>query len=153
MSVQVTNRSGKGMDLREVKRLASRLLERMGQCGGMSIVILSDEEMGEYNRTFLHRNHPTDVLAFPDNPSCSDRESYLGDILISVDTAKRQAGEIGHSLSTEIKTLTIHGFLHLLGYDHTNDDGEMLRLEQSLRRNFIEGENRVARSAESLSLD
>jgi probable rRNA maturation factor len=78
------------------------------------------------------------VLSFPaDNRSASSAPSaggFLGDIVIAEGVAKRQAKDHGHSLKIEIQTLTLHGLLHLLGYDHETDDGKMARAEARLRR-------------------
>jgi probable rRNA maturation factor len=72
---------------------------------------------------------PTDVLSFP-----ADEPGELGDVVIALGVARRQAAQAGHSLATELRVLALHGLLHLLGYDHERDDGQMRRLEQRLRR-------------------
>lgn len=92
---------------------------------------VSDEEIAELNRDYRHKNKPTDVLSFAqwegdvsDAPffvSPSGEALPLGDLVISIETAQRQAIELGHSLSQEIEFLAAHGTLHLLGYDHTRD--------------------------------
>lgn len=71
----------------------------------------------------------TDVLSFP-----ADEKGQLGDVVIAVGVARRQAREAGHSLQTELRVLALHGLLHLLGYDHEHDQGRMARLERRLRR-------------------
>jgi probable rRNA maturation factor len=83
----------------------------------------------ELNRRYRDKNVPTDVLSFP-----ADEPGQLGDIVIALDVARRQARAAGHSLATEFRVLALHGLLHLLGYDHERDNGEMRRLEQRLRR-------------------
>ena len=90
----------------------------------VSVVFVSDKKIKEYNSQYRDKNTATDVLSFParegDMPHVE--ELPLGDILISLETASRQALEIGHSLDDEITRLVIHGVLHLLGYDHIEPD-------------------------------
>ena len=103
--------------------------------------ILSDRKMRELNRRFRESDRPTDVLAFPAEEADGDsfgggggEPPYLGDLAVSAETAARQAAERGHPLETELRLLALHGVLHLLGWDHENDRGEMERLERLLRR-------------------
>jgi probable rRNA maturation factor len=96
-----------------------------------TIAFVSDKRIRELNRQFRGIDRPTDVLSFPtDGPD----ESNLGDIAISVETAAAQAKENGLSFEDEIAQLILHGLLHLSGYDHETDNGEMNRLELRLRR-------------------
>ncbi|HJX27826.1 MAG TPA: rRNA maturation RNase YbeY, partial [Thermoanaerobaculia bacterium] len=90
-----------------------------------------DREMRRVNRQFRGKDKATDVLSFP------GEEGHLGDILISVPTARRQALEAGHPAERELMVLLLHGVLHCLGYDHETDQGEMERLERRLRRRWI----------------
>ncbi len=83
------------------------------------------------NAHYRHVDAATDVLSFPAGP---DGGGSLGDVAIAVGVARRQATEQGHSLTTELRILALHGLLHLLGYDHEEDDGRMRRLEERLRR-------------------
>jgi probable rRNA maturation factor len=83
------------------------------------------------NREFRGKAGSTDVLSFVD-----DEPGRLGDILISAGRAKRQSDEFGHATTDEIKTLILHGFLHLLGYDHETDQGRMRRRENQLQRKY-----------------
>lgn len=89
--------------------------------------------MREYNRRYRGKDAPTDVLSFPDDPE-PDAEGgrNLGDILVSVETARRQARAAGHPLGREVRILLLHGYLHLLGYDHETDGGTMRRVERRL---------------------
>ena len=89
--------------------------------------------MRKLNREYRGFDKPTDVLSFA---SDDEADVYLGDIVISVDTAERQASRRGSILSRELRVLTLHGLLHLMGFDHESDDGEMRRLEYRLRRRF-----------------
>ena len=90
--------------------------------------------MKELNRSFRGKVGTTDVLSFPFEPDEFDRDtSRLGDIAISAQQAQKQAAENGLTLETEIKQLILHGVLHLCGYDHETDDGEMNKRELELR--------------------
>jgi probable rRNA maturation factor len=85
--------------------------------------------MRRLNAKFRGADYATDVLSFP-----SDIRGGLGDIAIARGVAARQARRLGHSESTELKTLALHGLLHLLGYDHESDRGEMRKVEDRLRQ-------------------
>jgi len=98
--------------------------------GQVTVLLTTDEAIRSLNRRFRGKNKPTDVLSFPADPG---PEKIAGDLAISVPTALRQAIEQGHSLSTEIKVLILHGLLHLAGYDHETDSGQMARRERLLR--------------------
>ena len=76
------------------------------------------------------------MLSFPGQDGPEGR--HLGDVAISIPTARRQAGERGEPVEREVRTLILHGLLHCMGYDHENDDGEMGRLERRLRRRWLE---------------
>ena len=102
----------------------------------LTVVFLNNKQMQTYNRKYRKKNYPTDVLSFPVN-EVVDGERYLGDLLISVPKAASQAVEKGHSLSRELRILLLHGILHLLGYDHETDNGQMERLERRLQKKFL----------------
>ena len=93
----------------------------------VSIAFVDDDAMTSLNRKFRHKNKTTDVLTF------AGEDRFLGDIVISVDQAKRQAADEKHSLATEVRYLILHGILHALGYDHETDSGEMNSLEVEVR--------------------
>ena len=101
--------------------------------GDVSIAVVSDRRMRALNRQFRGKDTTTDVLSFPAThmPGVS---TFLGDIVIAISVATRQAREAGHSVRTEMKILALHGLLHLLGYDHDSDDGKMARAEARLRK-------------------
>ena len=101
----------------------------------LSILITDDKHMAELNSRFLKRNGPTNVLAFPvkdDNPD-EPETSMLGDIVISLDAAMRDAIKAGESLTKMIDRLLIHGLLHLLGYNHERSE-EALKMEEETER-------------------
>src|SRR5574341_910152 len=99
----------------------------------VTVVFVNDRKIRHYNRQFRNRDYPTDVLSFPVNETIEDRY-YLGDILISTQTAARQAERKGHCVEKELQVLLLHGMLHLLGYDHETDSGQMRRLETRLQK-------------------
>ena len=110
--------------------------------GMVSVLLTTDSAIRRLNRTFRGKNKATDVLSFPaaqpslvskTRPGAPARQQVSGDLAISVETARRQAAEQGHSLAVEVKVLMLHGLLHLAGYDHENDDGKMERRERVLR--------------------
>ena len=100
--------------------------------GGVSIAIVSDNVMRTLNHQFRGKDRVTDVLSF--TPSESAPANLLGDLAIARGLATRQARRHGHPLRVELRILALHGLLHLLGYDHDTDRGEMGRLEDRLRR-------------------
>ena len=99
----------------------------------ISVYFCGDRSLATLNGRWRGRNVPTDVLAFPAGDA---REGFLGDIVISVPFATRQARRRGEPASREIDRLLVHGYLHLLGYDHETDRGEMDALEARLRKQF-----------------
>jgi probable rRNA maturation factor len=101
--------------------------------GSATVALVSDAHMRALNRDFRGLDKPTDVLSFRTARKGASR-GYLGDIVISVETAERQAHRRRSTLRRELEVLVLHGFLHLLGYDHETDDGEMRRIEYRLRR-------------------
>lgn len=111
--------------------------------GNVSVLLTGDTEIRRLNRKFLRKDKATDVLSFPANPHLPKPDTYeaqgsssAGDLAISVETAARQADEAGHALFTELEILLLHGVLHLAGYDHETDQGEMARKETALRKRF-----------------
>jgi probable rRNA maturation factor len=99
----------------------------------MTVVFLNDTQMRRFNRTYRKKDFTTDVLSFPVNETL-DQRHYLGDVLISMERAALQADERHRSLDEEVKVLLLHGVLHLLGYDHETDNGQMNRLERQIRK-------------------
>ena len=102
----------------------------------LTVAFVRDRRIRELNRDFRGKDRATDVLSFPSGDAVG--ADYLGDIVISTDAAARQAKEAGHSLDRELNELVIHGVLHLCGYDHETDRGEMDRLELKLRRKLLD---------------
>jgi probable rRNA maturation factor len=108
------------------------LLSKAGaKRASLSILLCGDTRMRTLNRLFRRVDRPTDVLSFPSFEE-SLSLSFLGDLVIDVPYAARQARRRGHSTAREVKILIAHGLLHLLGYDHETDDGTMFRLQRRL---------------------
>jgi probable rRNA maturation factor len=110
--------------------------------GDVTIVLTTDARVRTLNRDYRGKDYATDVLSFPSEDDGAPRAAgtrakiarHLGDIVIARGVATRQAREAGHALATELRILALHGLLHLLGYDHERDAGEMARVEKRLRR-------------------
>jgi probable rRNA maturation factor len=133
------------VDLAAVERFLFLLNRELGlQRGSAFIRLVSDGEMARLNHAFRKKRKTTDVLSFPSEtrsrPATLRRRakavhgSFLGDIAISPTVARRNAKTYGRTVSEEILILILHGVLHLLGYDHETDRGEMERVEATLRR-------------------
>lgn len=99
--------------------------------GEVTVFLTTDKAIRKLNRQFRGLDKPTDVLSFPAGGPAA--EATAGDLAISSHTALRQAREQGHALGVEIKVLVLHGLLHLAGYDHEADNGQMARRERILR--------------------
>ena len=129
--VEVVNRQRRlKLDTEAWADFAARALDAIGKSkSSATIAFVSDKRIRELNRQFRGVDKATDVLSFP-----AEEKFNLGDIAVSVDTAAVQAKENGLTLDGEIAQLIVHGLLHLSGYDHETDNGEMNRLELRLRR-------------------
>ncbi|MGH9681304.1 MAG: rRNA maturation RNase YbeY, partial [Candidatus Acidiferrales bacterium] len=96
----------------------------------VTVQLISDQAMARLNRKFRNKNGPTDVLSFPAGEAKAGASAeYVGDIAISPETARRNARRFARSLADELRILILHGMIHLAGYDHESDHGEMDRLE------------------------
>jgi probable rRNA maturation factor len=120
-------------DSKEIRQRALALFtakarKAVGLRGDLDIRITSNAEMRDLNHRFRRKNKPTNVLSFP-----SDTPELAGDIAISAEIAADNAARLGHSLEIELKILILHGLLHLAGYDHETDKGEMASQEAKLR--------------------
>jgi len=142
------------IDRQGVCAFAHDTLAALGRAGqGAAIVFVRDHAIRKLNSEYRGKDSATDVLSFPSEDDTDSvgadiidpviiepgQIDHLGDIVISTDTALRQAEEAGHSFEREVSELLIHGILHLCGYDHETDLGEMNSLEMKLRRKLLEG--------------
>lgn len=116
----------------EFSRFLGRTRRAVGLNGEVTVLFADNAEMQRLNRQFRGKNHRTDVLSFPSTMTNAGPQ-IAGDIAICVDIARENAATLGHSLESELKILILHGVLHLAGYDHERDNGEMAALENKLR--------------------
>lgn len=124
------------IELQPFQSFAESLIPQIEETKGRDFLVafVSDRKMKELNRFFRGKSKTTDVLSFPFEPDQFEPgDENLGEIVISVEQAARQAEENGLKLEIEIKQLILHGVLHLCGYDHETDAGEMNRRELDLR--------------------
>lgn len=124
------------MKKKEIQTILLALLEDLGSSAKeLSVLFTDDKEVRVLNRDFRGKDKPTDVLSFP-----LEREGYLGDIAISVQTARRQAKEYGSRLHEELVRLLIHGVLHLEGYDHegvSKSEAQKMRRKEKQLYNMV----------------
>jgi probable rRNA maturation factor len=120
-----------GLSEAALNRFARRAVRAVGLLGQANILVTTNREMKSLNLRFRSRNAPTDVLSFPPGSELPARD--VGDIAISAEMAAKNGKRLGHSAAEEVKILTLHGLLHLAGYDHEHDNGRMARREQQLR--------------------
>ena len=113
-----------------IASFARKLQAQVGKGRGFDCLITGDAELQRLNREFRGKDYATDVLSFP---RLARRPAPLGDIAISMTRARAQAREFGHTTEQEIQILMLHGLLHLLGFDHETDSGQMARAEKRWR--------------------
>jgi probable rRNA maturation factor len=150
VAIEVVNRQRLArIDARRIARVVDATLGAVGKTDvSLTVAFVRDRAMRDLNRRFRATDRATDVLSFPaeqergvecaQEGTGSSVPDYLGDIAVSTDTALRQATEAGHSFEREVDELLIHGVVHLCGYDHETDRGEMNRLELKLRRKLLD---------------
>jgi probable rRNA maturation factor len=137
----------------ELNRFVASVQKRLGvPPEGITIAFVTDDEIKRWNHAFRGKNGPTDVLSFPTDGSSEQKprtpakrtrrssisappaHSYLGDIAIAPAVARSNARRFGRTFTIEMRILILHGILHLMGYDHETDEGQMERREARLRR-------------------
>lgn len=119
------------VEIKEVSKLLKKVFKKVKEKKNMSIIFVSLEQIQELNKNYRQIDKVTDVLSFPnDDPD----DKTLGDIFISMDKAKEQAISYGHSFEREVGFLAVHGYLHLLGYDHhtKEDEEKMVFMQESI---------------------
>jgi len=122
-------------DLELAAWLEDLVAELAPDADSFAVRFAGDRAVREMNRDFRGKDRTTDVLSFAGGQSGEGR--HLGDVVVSVPQASRQAAAGGHTLERELRTLLLHGVLHCLGHDHEADDGEMDELERRLRRRWL----------------
>jgi len=120
-----------GVNERSLDRFVARAKRAAGLRGAVTVLVTTSTELRSLNHRFRGQDKPTDVLSFP--AEMMSRGRFAGDVAISADIAAKNARRLGHTPAEEIKVLTLHGLLHLAGYDHEADDGTMARREGRLR--------------------
>jgi len=139
MTEIINNQRKIKLDWQIFQTFAERAIEQIHEAENKAatIAFVSDRKMRELNNEFRGKNSTTDVLSFPFEADEFDIEqAFLGDIVISLEQAQQQAAENDLDLETEIKQLILHGILHLCGYDHETDKGEMNSRELTLRESL-----------------
>lgn len=114
----------------ELERFVARACQACGVRGHVGVLLAKSAKLRQLNMQYRGKNSATDVLSFP----AAESNGSAGDIAISLDIAARNARTLGHSVADEIRILILHGILHLAGYDHETDQGEMERKERALRK-------------------
>lgn len=117
----------------EIISFGKRIMKEMRMHGDICLLITTDKTIRKLNCNFAKRDKATDVLSFP-NEMKKIYGNYIGDIAISLDKAKKQSIKEGHSLMHEIKILLLHGIIHLKGFDHASDNGQMDLLENKMQK-------------------
>ena len=135
-----------GLSEDSLARFVTRARQSAGLRGTVNILVTSSAAMRALNARFCGLNKATDVLSFPSGQPLNGARRNAGEIAMSADIAVQNALRLGHSAATEIKVLTLHGILHLAGYDHERDNGEMARKEADLRRTLNLPETLIERS-------
>jgi probable rRNA maturation factor len=142
VSIEVLNESGDSLDVAGLSRLSRFVLDRMRvhPLAELCLKLVDESTIAELNEKWMEKTGPTDVLAFPMDElrpglvNEEPEEGVLGDLVLCVAVAERQAAEAGHRTQDEVELLTVHGILHLLGYDHAEPDEhkEMFDLQARL---------------------
>jgi probable rRNA maturation factor len=123
------------MSRSSLERFVLRARRAAGLLGMVNVLVTNNSELKSLNRKFLGKDTPTDVLSFPAAPVAHTKSKRVaGEVAISADIARQNATRLGHSVADEVKILVLHGILHLAGYDHERDNGEMARREMRLQR-------------------
>ncbi|MBK5255889.1 MAG: rRNA maturation RNase YbeY [Vicinamibacteria bacterium] len=116
-----------------IRRLLHRAAAALRVTGELALVFAGDALLRRLNRDYRFKDKPTDVLSF----ESQDEDMGLGDVVISVETARRNALSFSRTLDRELEVLALHGFLHALGFDHESDHGEMEAIEKKLRARLL----------------
>lgn len=128
-----TSPAASALGKRDLNQFLAGAIKALGLTGEFSVLLTGDERLRQLNRQFRGIDKPTDVLSFPALAEAANR-GQGGDLAISLETASVQAADHGHTLQIEVKILILHGLLHLAGYDHERDRGQMRRRESLLRK-------------------
>lgn len=138
LPIEVVNRQRyRKISTKPLAALSRAVLDAIGrQDAALDLTFIRDTAMRKLNRVYRGIDSSTDVLSFS-YQGAKQTESHLGDVIIAVETAEKYARELSIDFNRELEHLVIHGTLHLAGYDHETDNGEMNRLEKRLRRQLL----------------
>lgn len=134
---EIFNETNETIDIKDIETLLNNTVKFLSiEEAIFNVIIVDDEKIHEINREYRNVDRPTDVISFAleDDKTMTSEVRVLGDIYVSIDTARRQAYEYYNTEKEELRFLIIHGLLHLLGYDHMNesDEKEMMSLEEEV---------------------
>lgn len=134
---EIFNETNETIDIKDIETLLNNTVKFLSiEEAIFNVIIVNDEKIHEINREYRNVDRPTDVISFAleDDKTMTSEVRILGDIYVSIDTARRQAYEYYNTEKEELRFLIIHGLLHLLGYDHMNesDEKEMMSLEEEV---------------------
>jgi probable rRNA maturation factor len=142
LSIEILNESGRDLDVKQLAALSRFVLDRMRvhPLAELCIKAVDEPTIAQLNEQWMEKEGPTDVLAFPMDElrpglvNEEPEEGVLGDLVLCPDVAEKQAAATGHSAEAEVELLTVHGILHLLGYDHAEPEehAEMFGLQDEL---------------------
>lgn len=124
--IEITNKTNQNFNFTDINKIAKDLTKK-----DIELIITDNQEIQELNKQHRGKDAPTDVLSFPINS-----KKILGSIVVSVDFVKDASNRYKHSLDDELTLLFIHGVLHLLGYDHETDNGEMRQKEEHIIKRY-----------------
>jgi probable rRNA maturation factor len=148
LSVVIVNRQRKHrLPIDQIRSLLERAARSMKVSGELAVVFAGDPLLRRLNRDYRAKDKPTDVLSFAGQGG----DMGLGDVIISVETARANAVRLSRTLDRELEILALHGFLHVLGYDHETDKGEMEALEKRLRARLLRRRTSTARGGSRVS--
>jgi len=139
--IDFENQTDLKINLEEVKEIAKYITDKY-----FELIIVDNKTIQELNQKYRNINKPTDVLSFPLNANLDYMP--IGTIIISADKVLEKSKELGHSKEDEFKLLLIHGLLHLIGYDHEIDNGEMRKKEEEIIKNFNLPKSLIIRNIE-----
>ena len=127
--IDFDNKSDIKINLEEIEKIANFITNK-----DFELIIVDNDTIQSINKEYRNIDKPTDVLSFPLDVSCKGMP--IGSIIISSDKVKEMSKKLGHSIEDEFKLLLIHGLLHLIGYDHEIDNGEMRKKEEEIIKYF-----------------
>ena len=133
----ILERKVAGLTGGSLARFLLRARKAVGMQETVNVLVTGSASMRDLNSRFRKKNMPTDVLSFPHNSTMKSGHNgngLAGEVAISADIAAQNAIRLGHAVADEVKVLVLHGILHLAGFDHERDNGEMARKEAELRR-------------------